>query len=180
MRILSFDKIKFDKSFSIAFCAAFILSVIYGIVLCKTLNFNDYFLVYAKKYTKFVFEFNTFAIVLPYMFRELACSYAAFALSRSQKSKIFVVCIVAVRAVTSALYCALIFVRLGFEGIACAVIVYIPSSLFAVATYYFIAHCRCVINKKYWLFCPAACVVAGCVLLIVLLNVVFRLFIVII
>ncbi|MDE5943578.1 MAG: hypothetical protein K2H30_05150, partial [Clostridia bacterium] len=67
-----------------------------------------------------------------------------------------------------------------FGGITVAILVFIPTSLISLALCWFAAEfCKCF-NKKFALFLPAVLAVANTVVLLILVNVVFRVVIVIV
>ena len=180
MRILSFNQIKWDKKYIIWFAGAFALGIICGIVLFKIANIGCYFTDYAKNYVVCIFAFDYATLIISCLFRELVYLYAFFAISYFTKWKILTVLIQFFRTLICVLYSAVLFGSLGFSGIISALIIYIPCFLVSSCACLLVAETCRIVNKKFVFIYPAAMALAVCVILLVLLNVVFRILIVIV
>ena len=180
MRILSIKKIRWDRAYILWLIGAFLLGIICGIVLYKIANIGSFFLKYAQEYVKCVFEFNNGKLLISHLLRELCYLYAFFAISYFTKFKVLTSLILFFRTLVCVFYCAVLFGCLGFGGVMAAVIIYIPAFLFSCVLCAFAAEVCNMVERKFVFFFPAALAVASCVFLLLMLNVVFRLLIVIV
>lgn len=180
MRILSFDSIKWDKNYIIWLSVAFIASIICGIVLFKISNIGVFFFDYADEYVICIYKFDNGKLIFSHILRELVYIYAFFFIAYFTRFKVLSSLILFFRTLVCVFYCAVLFASFGIGGILAALIIYIPCFLVSLFLCYFAAEaCRCV-DKRYVFFFPAILAVASTLALVVLLNVVFRIFIVIV
>ena len=180
MRILSFRGIKWDKNYLIGIAATFVLATIFGIVLFKIANIGGLIYEYAKDYVVLIFEFENTNLLISHLFRELFYLYAFFLIAYFTKWKILTLIIFFFRTITCVFYCAILFGSLGFSGIMVALIIYIPCFLISSAMCCVVAETCRTINKKYVAIFPAVIAIIDCVVMLVLLNVIFRILIVIV
>ena len=180
MRILSFRSIKWDKNYLIGVAATFILAIICGIVLFKIANIGNLIYGYAKDYVTLVFGFANTKLLVSYIVRELFYLYAVFLIAYFTKWKMFTLIIFFFRTVTCVFYCAILLGSLGFSGIMTALIIYIPCFLISSCMCCIVAETCRLVNKKCAAIFPAIIAVIDCVIMLILLNVVFRILIVIV
>lgn len=180
MRILLLNKIKWDKNYALWLAGTFLVAAICGIVLFKLANIGSFFVKYAEEYVVCVFEFNNGRLIFSHLLRELCYIYAFFALAYFTKFKFLSCIILFFRTIVCIFYCAVFFGSLGFGGVLCAVIIYIPCFLVSALSCYFVAEAYGCVAKKYVFFFPAVMALLNCLLMIILLNVVFRILIVIV
>ena len=180
MRILSLNKVKWDKNYFIWLICTFIAAIICGVVLYKIANIGTFFVEYAEDYVVCVFEFNNGRLFISHLLKELCYIYAFFAIAYFTKFKILTCIIAFFRTLICVFYCAVLFGCLGFSGVMAALIIFIPCFIASFITCWFVAEtCRCI-NKKYVFFYPAVAALANCALLLILLNIIFRILIVIV
>ena len=180
MGIISFDRIKIDKNYIICLFIAFGLAIIFGVVLFKIANIGDYFVIYAQKYVDYIFSFNNGALFFSQFLREACYLYAFFLLAYFTRFKYASSIILFFRTVICVFYCAVFFSSFGFGGVLVAVIIYIPSFILSAAACWFVVEsCRAVL-QRYVFFYPLALALADCIVFLLLLNVVFRILIVVI
>lgn len=180
MRILSFNKIKWDKNYLIWLGCAFIAAIICGIVLFKISDISIFFIDYADEYVVCIFNFDNGRLIFSHLLKELAYLYAFFSIAYFTRFKFLTAFVLFFRTVICVFYCAVLFGCSGAGGILAAIIIYIPCFLCSVFCCWLLAETCRLADKKVVFFYPAALAVANCVVLILLLNVVFRVFIVII
>lgn len=180
MRNLSFKEFSCDKKYIIATIVTIICSIISGIVLYKLSNINIYFVNYANNYIFFVFNFNNSKLILPHLLSDLFFFYLFFAIAYFTKLKYFSLIIIFVRGIYFAVYTAILFSLNSLGGITVAVIVFIPSSLISMFCCCMLAEVCKILNKKIVFFVPALCALANTIILLLLVNLLFRVIIVIV
>ncbi|MDE7453047.1 MAG: hypothetical protein K2N22_01410, partial [Clostridia bacterium] len=85
-----------------------------------------------------------------------------------------------VRGLFFAIYAAILFELVTFGGITVAILVFIPTYLISLAFCWFVTDFCKVVNKKCVFVLPAVLALANSVIMVVLVNVVFRVVIVIV
>lgn len=177
---LSFIGFKCDKRLIIAYIIVLICSIISGIVLCTLANFNIYFVNYASEYLYKVFNFKNFSLLLIRLFSSVLYAYLFFLICYFAKCKYLVLIFVFIRGLICSVY-TVIMISIGtLGGVLVAVLVFIPSSLVSFALLYLLCDSCKNINKKYLPWFPAIFAVADAVILLLLVNVVFRVVIIIV
>ena len=159
MRIFKCSKFKWDIRFLIAYAIVILAAIICGIVL---------------------FNFNSGKLFISHVLSELVYLYVVFLLAYFTKLKILVYPILFLRTLFTALYIIILCALFGTEGIIVAVLVFIPS--FAFSVLFFIVLCeQCKqLCPPYSFICPAFLALLNSVILLLLVNVVFRVIVVIV
>ncbi len=180
MRILSFKKEKWDKKFLIAFLITLVCSIICGIVLFKPVTVNFYFIDFAEEYVFNVFNFDNSSIFLSHFLSDILYFYIFFFLCYFTRFKYLTLVFLYIRGLFFGIYVSILIVVSSVGGILVAVIIFIPSTLISVAVCFFISDfCRCI-DKKIVFFVPAVLALIDGLILILLINVVFRVIIIIV
>jgi len=169
MRNLSFNGYKWDKKYFIAAAVTLCCAIISGIVLFKLGDLSIYFVNFANDYIYFVFNFKNGSIIFPHILSELFYLYLFFLIAYCTRMKYFTLVLVFVRGMLFTVYACILLCATAFG-------------------YFFISLICCVfvsdvcrfVNKRYVLFMPALLAVANTLVLLVLINVVFRVIIVIV
>ena len=180
MRILSFKGLKPDKKYLIAVIITLICAIVCGIVLYNLADMSFYFNDYAQNYVYCVFIFNNGELILPHFFGELFYLYIVFILAFFTKFKYLTLIPIFVKGLFFTLYAAVLFELNMLGGISVALIVYVPISLVSFSMCYLLSESCKIINKKIVFFFPAILAVINTLLFLLLINVVFRLIIVIV
>ncbi len=180
MRNLSFKEFSCDKKYIIASIITIICSIICGIVLYKLSNININFVSFANDYIFFIFNFKNSKLIFPHLLSELFYLYLFFFVAYFTKFKYLTLIILFFRGIYFSVYVAILFSLNSLGGITVAVIVFIPSSLCSLIFCYLIAESCRIINKKYAFFVPAICALINTLIFILLVNLLFRLIIVIV
>lgn len=180
MRIFNCNKLKWDKRHLIAYVIVIILSIICGIVLFKLGNISSYVYQYADTYVFYVFNFKNGSIFFSHILSELFYLYVVFLLAYFTKLKFLAYPIIFIRTTIIVIYAALLFSFFGAEGIIVAMIVFIPS--FACSLALLIALCeQCgQLCKPLVFFSPAIAALINSIILLLFVNVVFRVIVVIV
>lgn len=180
MRIFKCDKLKWDIKCLISYAIVVILAIICGIVLFKINNISNYVYNFADIYIFYVFNFNSGSLFFSHFLSEIVYLYVVFLLVYFTKLKFLVYPILFIRALFTVLYIIVLCAFFGTEGIIVAVIVFIPSFLCSLAFYLVLCEqCRqlCV---PFAYLCPAVCALINSVALLLLVNVIFRVIVVIV
>lgn len=180
MRNLSFKEFSCDKRYVIAAIITLVCSIICGIVLFKLSNINVYFVNFANDYIFFVFNFNNAKLIIPHLLSELFYLYLFFAIAYFTKFKFLTLIILFCRGIYFSVYVAILFSLNSLGGVTVAIIVFIPASVLSVIFCCLITDSCTIINKKYVFFVPAICALINTLTLLVLVNLLFRVIIVIV
>ncbi len=180
MRKLSFNGYKCDKKFLIAFAITLICSIICGIVLFKIATVNIFFRDFAEDYVYYVFNFKNSSLIFPHLLSEILYLYLFFLLGYFTRLKYVTLALVFVRGLFFAVYAAILIGLNALGGVMVAVLVFIPTALASLALCCLTAEICRIINKKIVFFMPLVFALVNVVLMILLINIVFRVVIVIV
>ena len=180
MRIFNCNKLKWDRRCLIAYAIVILAAIICGIVLYNLNSISHYVYDFANIYIYYVFNFNSGKLFISHVLSELVYLYVVFLLAYFTKLKILVYPILFLRTLFTALYIIILCALFGTEGIIVAVLVFIPS--FAFSVLFFIVLCeQCKqLCPPYSFICPAFLALLNSVILLLLVNVVFRVIVVIV
>ena len=180
MRNLSFKEFSCDKKYVIASIITLICSIICGIVLYKLSNINIYFVNYANNYIYYVFNFKNSKLIFPHLLVELVYLYLFFAIAYCTKFKFLTLIILFIRGIYFAVYSAILLSLNSLGGVTVAVLVFIPVSIISLAFCFLVSETCRIINKKIVFFVPAIFALICTLTLIILVNLLFRVIIVIV
>ena len=137
-----------DKKFIIAFAIALICAIICGIVLYKTVIFNEYFFNFASDYVFYVFNFENATLLISKLITDVIYFYIVFAISYFTNLKYLSLIPVFLRGVFFGVYTAILISANAFSGTIVAIFVFIPASLISFAICFLIAASCKIIYKK--------------------------------
>ena len=180
MRILSFKGLKSDKKYIIAVIITLICSIICGIVLYNLANMSYFFWDYTEKYAFAIFNFDNGSLIFPHFLSEILYLYIFFVIGYFTRFKYLTLIPVFIRGIFFVIYAAVLIELNVLGGISVAIIVFIPISLISLVFCCFTAENCSVINKKIVFVFPAILAVANTIIFLLLINVVFRVIIVIV
>lgn len=180
MRNLSFNGLKWDKKYLIAVLITLICAIISGIVLYIFANINSYFGNYANDYVYFVFNFKNGSLIFPHLLGEVLIIYILFSIAYFTKLKYLTLILFFIRGIYFTVYTAILIELNALGGITVAIFVFIPVSLCSLFFGILITDSCNIWNKKIVIFVPVILAVINTLFFIVLINVVFRLVIVIV
>lgn len=169
-----------DKKFLLTFVIALICSIICGIVLYKTAVLNEYLLNFADDYVFFVFNFENSALLVPKILTDIVYFYIVFAICYFTKFKYLSIIPLFLRGVFFGIYTSILIVVNSFSGTVVAIFVFIPASLVSFALCYIICEYCKIIYKKYAFVMPLAFSVINLAVYALLINLLFRLVIIIV
>ncbi len=179
MRILKTKKFNWELKYIIAYAIAVILAIISGIVLYKINNISSYIFNFANSYVCFVFNFNNASLFFSHLLSDLFYLYIAFVLSYFTKLKFLTVLLLFIKSFFTVFYCIVLFVLFSIEGIIVALLVFIPCYVLWLFCFAVVSlHYKCF-ESPFVFFLPAILSLADSVILLVLVNFVFRVVVVI-
>lgn len=164
----------------IAYIIVVILAIICGIVLFKLNNFSNYVFQFADIYIFYVFNFKNTSIFFAHLLSELFYMYVIFLLAYFTKLKFLCYPLTFLRTVFFVFYISLLCVFFGTEGILVALIVFLPSCIFSIGFLILLCEqCKELCNP-FCYFAPAVVAIINSIILLLLVNVVFRVIVVIV
>lgn len=180
MRNLSFKDYKWDKKYLIAVTITFLCAIISGIILYIFVNINIYFKNFAENYIFYVFNFKNGNLIFSHFLSELLYVYVFFLIGYFTKFKYFTLIFIFIRGLYFAVYTAILIELNAFGGITVAILVFIPTSVISLIFCCIITETCKSINKKFVFIIPAVFAVLNTLILLFLVNVLFRVVIVIV
>lgn len=169
-----------DKKFLLAFLITVICSFICGTVLCKAVIFNEYLRNFADNYIFYVFNFQNSTLFLSKFLTDLVYFYIIFFICYFSRLKYLALLPLFLRGLFFGIYSVILIGAESFGGVVVAIFVFIPATLIAFVFCYIIAAVCKIIYKKYALLMPLVFSVISIIIYAVLINVLFRLVIIIV
>ncbi len=169
-----------DKKFLLAFLIALICSIICGIVLYKAVIFNEYLLNFANDYVFYVFNFENSTLLVSKVLTDLVYFYIIFSICYFTKFKYIALIPLFLRGLFFGIYTVILFAANSFGGAIVAIFVFIPASLISFFLCFIIAEYCKIVYKKYALVMPLVFAVANLIIYAMLVNLLFRLVIIIV
>lgn len=180
MGIFDFKKIKWDQRFLICAIIVLIVAIISGIVLFKLTTINAYFWNYAEIYVFYVFNFKNGSLFFSHFISELFYFYAIFFIAFFTRLKFIALIIIFIRSVFAAIYFCILCCFFGVGGVIVAILVFLPVFLVSVALCLFLAESCKAINSKLIFIFPAVLSLLNTIMMLTIVNVFFRVIIVIV
>ncbi len=180
MRNFNFGEFKPDLKYVLAFGITLICSIICGIVLYKPVNCNAYFRDFVSEYVYNVFNFKNVTLAVPHTIADLIYFYILFFVCYLTKFKYVTLVLIFIRGLFLGIYSSLLVVVCAFSGVLVLVLVFLPTSLFSLALCLAIAEGCKKFDKKCASWIPAALAAVSCVVLVLLVNILFRVVIIIV
>lgn len=180
MRKSFFCGYKPDTRYLIAFAITLVCSIICGIVLYKPVTTNIYFRDFASEYVYNAFNFNNSALLFPHLLSDLIYLYALFFIVRFTKLKYLTLIFIYIRGLFLGIYSVLMVAVCSISGVLVLIIVFLPSTIISVALCLVVAEGCKLFNKKYSIAVPAIFAVADLIILALLVNLLFRVIIIIV
>lgn len=180
MRNLSLLSEKWDKKYGLAFLIALICSVICGIVLCKFVNYNNYLRNLAVDYLYNAYNFKNGSLIFPHLLGDVLYFYIFFLIGYFTKFKYLNLIFVFFRGMFLGIYTALIITVGSFSGVIAVVFIFVPASIISLIFCFLVSEFCFKIDKRYVLFIPAVLAVLDCFIILLLINVLFRVVIIIV
>lgn len=169
-----------DKRFVLALIITLICAIICGIVLYKPVTSNIYLRDFAENYVYYVFNFKNSRLLFTHLLSDIIYLYLVFFICRFTKLKYLTLAIIFLRGVFFGVYSAILFGAASFGGTIVAIFVFVPVTLLSLAMCYVVADFCKTVNKKYALFMPLVLAIVGLIVYALLINVLFRIIIIIV
>lgn len=180
MRNLSFNVKKWDRNYIIAFVITLICSVICGIVLYKPITTNIYFINYANDYVYNVFNFKSSPLFLTHFLADLLYFYAFFLICYFTKFKYLTLIILFLRGFFFGIYAVIFICVNSVGGVLVAIFVFLPASLVSITVCCMLTEICKRYDKKYAFAVPLVFALIDGIILMLLVNVVFRVVIIVV
>ena len=180
MGIFNFNKCKVDSKYLIACLITVILAIICGIVLYICAGISVYTHNFADTYIFYVINFKNVRLIFAHLAVDLFYFYVFFFIGYFTKLKYLSCPILFLKCFFAITYIIILFTCFSIEGIIVAIVVFIPS--FLISSVCCVAVCEfCKILKKSYAFIfPAVMAVLSTVIMSLLINIIFRVLIVIV
>lgn len=180
MRIFKTNKLKWDIRFLIVDAIVILAAIICGIVLYKMNNISNYVYDFANIYIFYVFNFNSGRLFISHILSELLYLYVVFLLAYFTKFKILAYPLLFLRTLFTSLYIVILCSLFGTEGLIVTILVYIPAYLCSVAFFIILREQCKQVCAPYSFICPAVLALLNTIILLLLVNIVFRVIVVIV
>lgn len=180
MGIIDLKLFKWDKKVIICNIIVILIAIISGIVLYITNNFNKNFYNFAKNYINLVFNFKNTTLFFGHFFSDLFYFSIAFLICYFTKYKFFTSALLFIKTFFTVYYLVLLFTLFSVEGIIAVIIVFLPCYLLWVLKFLLIRSSLNVVCKPHVFFVPLLFSLVDAIVLLVLVNMVFRFIVVIV
>lgn len=180
MRIFKCNKLKWDIKYLIAYIFVIIAAIICGIVLFKLYNISSYIFDFADSYVFYIFSFSSGRLFISHLLSEIVYLYVIFLLAYFTKLRFLAFPIAFIRALFAVVYAIVLCTFFGTEGIIVALIVFIPSFVCSLLFFILISEqCRQICRPLVF-FVPAIAALINSLILLLLVNIVFRVVVIIV
>lgn len=180
MRNLSCCRPKWDKKYFFAFLITLVCSLICGIALCDYVTRNEYLRNLACDYIFNVFNFKNSALIVPHVLGDILYFYIFFLIGYFTKFKYLTLIFLFLRGIFFGVYVVLLVCVNSFGGVIVTVFVFVPATLISVAVCYLLVEFGRCWDNKFVFAVPAALALMDCLVLLILINLVFRVVIIIV
>lgn len=180
MKAFFFNKHELDKKYLIACLVTICCGIMCGIVLVLVCTVPYEIKKYAEYYIKYVLKFKNENLLFPYFLHCFIFCLVFLGFAYLKKLKYLSLAVLFLRAFVFGYYFILLLMVGEVGGAVVALFVFMPSSLISFALTISITEIKDCVNKKYCLFLPLVFAIVALILYSILLNVVFRFFIMIV
>lgn len=180
MRNLSSCRSKWDKRYFFAFLITLVCSIICGIALCEQVTHNTYLRNLASDYVYNVFNFNNSALILSHILGDILYFYIFFLICYFTKLKYITLIFLFLKGLFFGVYVVLLISVSSFGGVIVTIFVFVPATLVSIVICFLLAEFCKKCDKKFVFLIPAALAIVNCIILLLLVNLVFRVVIVIV
>lgn len=180
MRNLSFSVKKCDKKYILAFIITLLCAIVCGIVLYKPVTTNVYFINFANDYVYNVFNFKNTPIFFTHFLADLLYFYVFFLICYATKLKYLTLVFVYLKGLFFGIYAVILICVCAVGGVIVAIFVFIPATVLSFAICCIITEICKNFDKKYAFFVPLVLALLNGIILMLLINVLFRVVIIIV
>ena len=180
MRIFNVSKLKWDKKYIIAHIIVIFAAIICGIVLYICAGISVYTYNFADTYVFYVLNFKNVNLFFAHLVVDIFYFYTFFLIGYFTRYKYLTCPILFLKWFFGITYVIILFTCFSIEGIIVALVVFMPS--FLISTVFCIFTCEfCKYLKKSFAFLLGAVLaLISTTAMIVLVNILFRVLIVIV
>ena len=179
MRNLSFSVKKCDKRYVLAFIITLICSIVCGVVLYKPITVNIYFINFANDYVYNVFNFNNTPLFFTHFLADVLYFYVFFLICYLTKFKYVTLIFLYLRGLFFGIYAVILICVSSVGGVIVAMFVFIPATVLSFTICCIITEI-CKNFARYAFFVPLVLALIDGIILMLLINVVFRVVIIIV
>lgn len=180
MRIYRFRGKEIENDFIVSAIICSIVAIMSGIVLAIIVGFDDYFYNFADIYIFYVFNFKNGSLFGGRFLSELLFLYCVFFLVRATHSRYPALIFIFFRLFFSAFYVSVLFAAFRTEGALVAIFVFLPCSILSVLLI-FITAFVCEGKLRPVSYCiPGALALLSSLLLLLVVNILFRAIVIIV
>ena len=180
MRNFSYCAKNRDKKYLLAFLITLLCSIICGIVLYKPVTTNVFFINMGYDYVYNVFNFNNTPLFFTHFLGSILSFYIFFLICYFTKVKYLTLIFLYLRGLFFGIYVVVLFCVNSIGGVLVAIFVFIPATLISFAVCAVITEVCKKFDKRYAFFVPAVLALLDGIILMLLINVVFRVVIIIV
>ena len=180
MRNLSFSVKKCDKKYILAFIITLLCSIVCGIVLYKPVTTNIYFITFANDYVYNVFNFQNTPLFFTHFLADVLYFYVFFLICYLTKFKYLTLILLYLRGLFFGIYSVILICVSSVGGIIVAIFVFIPATVLSFAICFVITEICQKFDRRYAYFLPLALALLDGIVLMLLVNVLFRVVIIIV
>lgn len=180
MRNLSFSVKKCDKKYVWAFVITLLCSIVCGIVLYKPIAVNIYIINFANDYVYNVFNFKNTTLFFTHFLADVLYFYLFFLICYLTKLKYITLLFLYLKGLFFGIYAAILTCFCSVSGIIVAIFVFIPATLLSFVICCAIAELCKNFDNRYAFFVPLALALINSIILMLLINVLFRVVIIIV
>lgn len=155
-------------------------ALICGIALCDFVTRNAYLMDLAGDYVYNVFNFKNSALIVPHILGDILYFYVFFLIGYFTKFKYITLIFLFLRGLFFGVYVVLLVCVSTFGGVMVMIFVFIPATLISVAICYALVEFGRCWDNKFVFAVPAALALIDCIVLLLLVNLVFRVVIIIV
>lgn len=180
MRIFNFKSQKFDKKYLIACIITVLAAIICGIVLYICSGISVYTYNFADSYVGFVLNFSNVSLFFSHFAVDLFYFFVFFIIGYFCKYKFFSCPVLFLKWFFAITYAIILFTCFSIEGIIVALIVFIPGFIISTAFCIFLCDFGKCLKKNYIILFPIFLALISSLITLLLINVFFRLLIIIV
>lgn len=169
-----------DKKYILAFIITLICAIICGIVLYKPVTSNGYLRDFAENYVYNVFNFKNSRLLLTHLISDIIYFYLIFLICYCSKFKYATLVLIFLRGLFFGVYTVILIGVNSFGGIIVSIFVFVPATLISLAMCCIVAECCRAFYKTYALSLPLVLAIINCIIYALLINLLFRIIIIIV
>lgn len=169
-----------DKKYLLAFLITLVCSVLCGVILYKPVTTNIYFVNMGYEYVYNVFNFNNTPLFFAHFLGSILSFYLFFLICYFTKFKYLTLIFLYLRGLFFGIYTVILVCVNSLGGILVAIFVFVPATLISFAVCAVISELCKKFDKRFAFIVPTVLALLDGIVLMILINVVFRVVIIIV